>query len=332
MDFQKGIGQPCAMQRLTAHRIGLRLALALGMLWARSGRADEPRLLDLTWRAPAECSMGAEMERRIARLSGTAPRDRGVLRAVVDIWADERGWHAHVATDYGGEAGERTLEGPTCHAVARAAALVIALTIDSNAGHLDELPPPPNGRERDSVPKPTRVTEAAHRSLVRGSVAAGPRSELGLLQSPGFGIEIALGARVPAASLEIVGAGYLPENITVPNTGVGGRFTLLTVELRACPNLLRGSIELFACASAGLGRLSAEGFGVTAPGSAATTLGILAVGPGVGFFLSPVHRLGIGGDVTYAPGRARFVLQNIGLVHQAAQIGGSARFEVTWYW
>jgi hypothetical protein len=154
--------------------------------------------------------MGAQMERQIARVSGTAPRDRGVLRAVVDIAADERGWHAHVATDYGGEAGERTLEGPTCHAVARAAALVIVLTIDSNRGHLDELLAPPT-RERDSAPRPTPVTEASHRSSVRGSVAAGPRSEFGLLQSPGFGFEIALGARVPAASLEIVGAGYLPD-------------------------------------------------------------------------------------------------------------------------
>jgi hypothetical protein len=98
-----------------------------------------------------------------------------------------------------------------------------------------------------------------------------------------------------------------------------------------CPHIVGGAFELFACGSAGLGRLSAEGFGVTAPGSAATTLGFVGLGPGVGFFFTRSHRLTLGIDGTYAPGHASFVLDNLGHVHTASRFGGSARIDLAWY-
>lgn len=329
------------MQR-SAKRSLLHAALLLVILWAPASQADDGRWLDLTWRAPAECPMGVELEQQIVRLVGTAPRDGHTLHATVDVVADDRGWHAHMATVYGGEAGERTFDGATCHAVARAVALLIALTVDSNVSPLNEepapplpptpTPPPPASRQSDSTSRPTRLIEATRGPTVKGLVTLGPRSVIGLLRHPGFGVEIAVGARFRGVSLEIAGAGYLPETTTLPNSNVGGRFQWFTLELRACPNLTHGPLEFFACASVGVGRLSADGFGVNSPGSAATTLGTLAVGPGIGFFLSAVHRLGIASDVSYTPGHARFVLDNIGPVHQVEHIGASVRIDGTWYW
>src|SRR5882672_9283818 len=104
--------------------------------------ADDMPWLDLTVRAPPICPPGTEIEHEITRLVGDAPRDKGRLKATIDIAGiDDRTWRARVHTEYGGEGGERTLEGGTCRAVARAAALVVALTVDSHAGAAEEPPP-----------------------------------------------------------------------------------------------------------------------------------------------------------------------------------------------
>jgi hypothetical protein len=314
-------------------RFGSSFALALLFVWLLPEPvcADEPRWLELTWRAPAECPAGAEIEREIGRLVGTGARERGTLRAVVDVsGSDEQGWRARVQSEYGGDTGERTLEGATCRAVARAAALVISLTVDSNADRLEGREPS-TPREPEAVPRATSAPQVALREPLRWWVALGPRSEVGLLRHPGFGLELAIGARMPLGSIEIAGAAYLPDDTTVPGTAAGGRFRLLTIEARACPHIAGGAFEFFVCGSAGLGRLSAEGFGVTSPGSAATMLGFFGLGPGMGLFLTRAFRLTLGIDGTFAPGHASFVLDNFGHVHTASRLGGSARIELAFY-
>jgi hypothetical protein len=312
-------------------RLAPSFALALFALWARAGRADEGRWLDLSWQAPPECPPGAEIEREITRLVGSSPKVKGPLRAVVEVTgAGTAPWRARVRTDYAGELGDRTIEGATCRAVAKAVALVISLTIDSNAGKIDTLPPP--RREIEQPPPPPPVfPETPPPMPLRGFVAFGPRSELGILTNPGFGLELALGARIPAVSLELAGVAYLPENMTVAGTAVGGRFTLFSIAGRVCPRIVRGAVELFVCAGGSFDRLSAQGFGVSSPGSASTSLGTVSLGPGMEFRLTHALRLLAGVEADYTPGRARFVLDNIGQVHTASQLGGSARLELAWY-
>src|SRR5204862_7206512 len=135
-------------------------------------------------------------------------------RAGVEVTgSNDQTWRARVRTEYGGAIGDRTLEGATCRAVARAAALVISLTIDSNAGRVEEPPPPPLPREPETAPRlPIRIP-ATEGAPARAFVALGPRSEIGLFPYPGFGLELALGARAPIGSFQIAGTGYLPENV-----------------------------------------------------------------------------------------------------------------------
>lgn len=307
------------------------VALVLLALWPRAGRADEGRWLELSWQAPVDCPNRADIEREIARLVSSAPRVEGTLRAAVNVTrGDGPGWRARVRTDYAGELGDRTIEGPTCRAVAKAAALVISLTIDSNAGKVDVLPPPVR-REPDLPAPPPAVPEPPSPAPVRGFVAFGPRSEMGLLLKPGLGVELAVGARIPAGSLEIAGVAYLPQNTTVAGTTAGGRFTLLSVAGRLCPRIVRGTIELFVCVGGSFDRLSAQGFGVTSPGSATTNLATMSIGPGMEFRLTRALWLTVGVEGGYTAGTARFVLDNIGPVHSAARIGGSARLELASY-
>ena len=71
--------------------------------------ADDMPWLDLTVRAPPICPPGTEIEHEITRLVGDAPRDKGRLKATIDIAGiDDRSWRARVQTEYGGEGGERT--------------------------------------------------------------------------------------------------------------------------------------------------------------------------------------------------------------------------------
>jgi hypothetical protein len=314
-------------------RLATSVALALIPLWATSAHADEGRWLDLSWQAPPECPPGADIEREITRLVGTSPRVKGGLRAVVDVTGDEHGWRARVRTDYAGELGDRTIAGATCRAVAKAAALVISLTIDSNAGKVDTTPTPPPAppRREPEIFLPPPVAPPAAPIPVHGFVALGPRTEMGLLANPGFGVELALGARIPMGSLELAGAVYLPQNVTAAGGSAGGKFTLLSLGGRACPRLVRGDVELFACAGGSFDRLSAQGFGVSTPGSNATNLVSVTLGPGMDFLLARGLWLVVAGDATYTPGHARFVLENIGPVHTASRFGGSARLQLAWY-
>src|SRR5204862_3582552 len=94
---------------------------------------------------------GGEIEREVTRLVGATHREGGTVRAVVDVTvSNDQTWRARVRTEYGGALGDRTLEGATCRAVARASALPISLTIDSSAGTIEEPPPPPPPREPET--------------------------------------------------------------------------------------------------------------------------------------------------------------------------------------
>ncbi len=309
--------------------------MLLAVVWAwfpRAGHADDARWLDLTWQAPPPCPAAQEIEREIARLVGNPAAERGTLRALVEVTgSDDEGWRARVRSEYAGQSGERVLSGTNCRAVAKAVALVIALTIDSNAGKR-EMPAAPPVREREvPAPAPPATPPPPPPGPSPWFIALGPRSELGLLKEPGIGFELGLGARIPAGALELTGAAYLPQSITVQHTAAGGRFLLVGAGLRLCPRIARGGIDLFACAGASFDRLSAEGFGVTSPGSAVANLVTFMLGPRVDVALNGTLRLSFGIDANYTPGRASFVLQNIGRVHTATQLGISERLQLVWY-
>jgi hypothetical protein len=57
----------------------------------------------------------------------------------------------------------------------------------------------------------------------------------------------------------------------------------------------------------------------------------MSIGPGMDFRLTRELRLTGAVEAAYTPGRASFVLENVGEVHTAARIGGSARLQLVWY-
>jgi hypothetical protein len=299
------------------------LALALTLSTVPSRAAENARSFELTWDAPPECPTAQEVERDITRLIGESSHERTV-RASATVTGSDDDWKVRVRMETGGEISERSLSAPTCRALEKAVALVIAITIEPRAASGEPPPPPPVEPPPPKPPPPPPPPPVVREPPLKWFAALGPVTEIGLLPQLGVGGELSAGLRLPIFSAELSGAMYVPESTTVKGPS-GGRFTLASGGLRACGRVLGGQVELFGCAETATNRLAGRGFGVTAPGSASTMLAGFGVGPRVDVRLSPVFLLLFDVEAIYAPGRASFVLDNVGRVYTAKHIGMSGR-------
>lgn len=290
--------------------------------------AEPARSFELSWQAPPACPTSGEVEREITRLIGEASRNRGTVRAFAEVTHRSDDWRVQIRIQDGEHASERTFEGATCRAVTKVASLIIALAIEPNAGNAPDVAPPPLREKPEPPPTPPpSPTEAP----LRGFVAAGPVSELRLLPHVGFGLEIALGLRLPALSVELRASALLPQPTDVPSFDAGGRFYLGSAGARVCARIVRRAPEIFGCAAGMLDIVHADGYGVTAPGSATARLGTAALGPRADFPLVDALRLSLAVEATHTFSEATFRLDNVGSVHRTPRWGGSARAHLGWF-
>lgn len=94
--------------------------------------ADAPRAIDLRWKAPDGCPSADEVRGEIARLLGASARRQPI---VVEIAvARERGARLRLRLRIRAPApGKRELRGDDCASMSRAAALIVAMSIDPDA-------------------------------------------------------------------------------------------------------------------------------------------------------------------------------------------------------
>jgi hypothetical protein len=305
----------------------LAVALLAGVLTPRRARGEPPRTFDLSWQAPAACPTSQEIEREIARLIGSTSQNRATVRASAEVMKTDVDWRVRIRIQDGDHVSERSFDGPTCRAVGKVASLIIALAIEPNAGAAPEPVAPPRERPEPQVP-PARP-ESAEPAL-RGFVAAGALTEIHLLPRAGFGLELGTGLRLPALSIELRGGALLPQPTDVPSVDAGGRFSHFNLGLRVCARIVLRAPELFACASGILDIVHADGYGVTAPGSATALLGTAALGPRLDLPLAEAFRLSLSVEAAHTFSEANFRLDNVGNVHRTPRWGGSARAHVAW--
>ncbi|HMJ51279.1 MAG TPA: hypothetical protein VK540_04365 [Polyangiaceae bacterium] len=316
-----------------ARRVGLRaraaaIVVSSGLLSAAPAAAQATRSFDLSWQAPPPCPTSGEVEREIARLIGEGSRNRGTVRAFAEVTRTNEDWRVQIRIQDGARTSERTFDGATCRAVAKVASLIIALAIEPNAGNAPDVAPPP---PREKPERPPSQPPSAGEAPLRGFVAAGPIAALRLLPNIGFGLEIALGLRLPDLSFELHGSALLPEPIDVPSLAAGGRFYLGSAGAHICARIVRGAPEIFGCAAGIFDIVHADGYGVTAPGSATALLGSAALGPRVDFPLSDAMRLSLAVQGTHTFSEASFRLDNVGNVHRTPRWGGSAHAHIGWF-
>lgn len=140
---------PC---RSSATRVGVSLRtplsrripptalVALAWLTQTSPVAAQHDAFSVTWTAPTGCPDGAHVEAAVrAMLRRDVPS--GEARVVAQVTPTATGtWHAELTTDTRGRRGTRSLDAPTCAALADAVAVIVAWTLDPTALTASEAP------------------------------------------------------------------------------------------------------------------------------------------------------------------------------------------------
>lgn len=300
---------------------------------ATSARASSP--LTLTWNAPPECptreDVAADVEKRLGASTQATPL---VASANVTRRHDAT-WQVVLSTQQSGAMGERTLEGPTCNAVASAAALILTLTIDPQAlarpavVTLAPLPKPITPPKRIAPPSTPR--ERARHMFARLAPVVGFGVSANFASA---GISASFGARADRFSVELVANAFAPESHDVDgHAGAGGTFWLVTVGGSACAVLARARVvEFGACAGLEVQGIHGNGYGVLNPmsgvaGWAAPTASLTA-----GVNLTPLVWIAARVDEVVPLSRPTFLLDGVGTIFSVfpaatrASLGVELRF------
>ncbi|WP_437721377.1 hypothetical protein [Sorangium sp. So ce861] len=319
---------------------------------ARAG--DRP--FALQWTAPAGCPEGAAVEAEITRLLGDqSPPPSGALRAVGTIAPAGSGFELHIELSRDGWSSARTVRGATCGALADAGALIVAMAIDPEAAARSgaaatgdrsiagarparPAPEPPAAAARAAEPAPPRVPPSAApltRARARptdGSVERAPllriglggMTDLGTMQRLTGAIEPWAGVVVGPVRLEAA-ASFWPGRRaeSAAKARAGGTVDLVAGSLTACallPPLERAVRPHFEvgvpCAGFELGRMHAEGYGVSDPGEGSGLWAALRSGAAASWVVAPWVRLRLRLEAVVPLERPRFVLEGVGEVHE----------------
>jgi hypothetical protein len=305
------------------------IAAALAtILWAQmaaspappaAARAPVPLPIDLRWDAPAGCPELATVRAGIARglpdvPTGIAP----MLVAVVVRALDADHWQAALELRGADWTATRTLKGASCAAVADAAGLVIGLALTSELGAQPVVvaPPPPPAPEAPTLSTPL--------------VALAFVSDDGALPAATSGGALALGWRFTRSRAELRASLFSSRTGSVaafPDTG--GRLSLASLAARAC-GLGGWTLSLGPCAGAGVDRLHGTGTGPITTADATSYAPFLSLGFQGEWRMSRWVAATLAVDGAIPLVRARFSVENVGLVHEAAPVSlrGAAGLEV----
>jgi hypothetical protein len=333
-------------------------AIVVGVLLLSEGlvradpTADAAGLLLLQWVAPAECPTREDVVRDVVRLLGPTPTSAEPLtaRAHLSRSADGR-WHGRIETP-GPSGGTRTLDAPSCKALADATALVLALRINPRilTNPPPEAPtPPPTAAPRPPEPPPAPppppiapptkddARREPHAPAASWSVAALALGTANELPSPEVSGELVVGYAPPRfggrlrvelhgeagasqqTSTQVVGPGQMLENVPGSALAAGGG-------LRGCYGPSWRALAVLGCAGVELDWMQVEGKGPT-PSTQSAVWATVEVGGQVRWTLARwlALRLDLTGLVSTAP--PEFVVRSsdgaiLGVVSQPGHVWG----------
>ncbi|WP_441288415.1 hypothetical protein ACSRUE_41705 [Sorangium sp. KYC3313] len=317
------------------------LIVAAGLLPARALAAPaEPRTIDLRWEAPAGCPPVDEVRSEIARLLGTSEQ-RLPIEVEIAI-ARERDERYRLDLRIRAPApGERVIRGDDCASMSRAAALIVAMSIDPDAvarsAAAQPAPPqaiaaPAAGAPRPPPPAPRRPPPAAARPSaaserdVEGALWVSAQIEQALV--PTIGVGLAAGGGLRSGWFRADGAaGVVPSSSGhIAGLAAGAEFRLWFLEVDACARPFERPLRVYVCA---LGRqhwLRSRGRDVDEPFTLTTP--IFAAGLGTLLEWRVAAPVSVEGALhAVVPlRRPRFVVENLdGVVYRPPVAGLSAR-------
>jgi hypothetical protein len=249
-------------------RASTTLAVGLVICGATSARAA-PGHFELVWSAPETCPSQARVEQRVERILNRPVNvredDALIVRADVSQPQGEHPWRVVIETDNGQRRASRLLEAASCDELANATALLIAILIEPNVEHAEQVaappPPEPPPDAAETSQRPVTVPSSAA-APVRFSVGAFAGAVSGLVPAWSFGAGIDAGVAWKALRWNVSAAYWLPvEQSARDSDAQGARFQLVSGQTKLC---LVQPIEHFSagiCSGAHLAFLRAEGFG-----------------------------------------------------------------------
>lgn len=256
----------------------------------------------VTWDAPAGCGSESAVQAGIRRYLTDSPD----ADAVGPITARVRptGDRLELVVTFADGGGERRIVVDTCDAAVRAAAFVVAITIDprrmasddgtnvvvpvvpitdapADANAITVATAPPSHAPAPEIAAPAPTTP--RRSIrVRGLVQAGAAAHVGILPTPTVGFLAAAGIVWPRARVVVGYARWFPSRTRwVGQPSVGADLSVHAATAAVGPVFRFGAIELPLRAGAELGQLRAAGFGTDRDHIAHSTWLALTLGTGL---------------------------------------------------
>jgi len=247
-------------------------AIAVIWLWVFKAQAQAPTQpeLALAWQTVAGCPDAAWAETRIADQLGRAisATQNTPLKARVEIVAQATGFRLTLTL---AESSTRVIDDALCADLAEAATLMIALAIDESAQASAEpvptpqAPPPKPATDDERVPALTPKGTA--QPVAQGMGEPGFRvqlaglTELGFLPKPGLGALLLFGYQGRRVGVYGGAEGFLPR---ATEGARRVRVTLWSGSLAGCFGaLMQPRLQVLGCVGAELGRVRAEGVGLT---------------------------------------------------------------------
>jgi len=320
----------------------LLVAVVLG--WLAPARAS----IELDWEAPDECPTEPEVRATLQELLGSA-QAREPVAATARVQRTNTGeYAAHLVVEMAGHRSDRDLVAAECDALAEAAALVIAVTVDP-AQALDDAMAPVDA-PAPAIPEPAPVEP-----VVVDPVAAGPGSPPASMPSARAAPppRRATTRRIRGVHLRAFGGmdwGSVPAITGAVGAAVGihgrwfrgeaagswtfareggapsepearGRVGLGALAVRGCGVPAWRTLEFPLCAAIEAGALQGRGVGETVdPSSAHRPWVAVAFGPALAWLPIPRLAVVVGIDAVMPVWRARFLIGDE-QVHRPQPIG-----------
>ena len=298
------------------------LAALVTVLWAQAppppvAPARDALPIELGWDAPAGCPGVEAVRAGIAHELPPLSEAIAPLHADVAVHAlDAEHWQAALALRGGDWTATRLLKGASCAAVADAAGLVIglALTSELRAREVGVAPPP--------APAPRPLSTPAV------GLAVGGAAGTSLSAAPGGALSV--GWRFAHARADLRASLFASRAANVagfPETG--GRLSLASLAADGCV-LWGRAVSLGPCVVAGVDRVHGTGTGPIAAGEVTNFAPFLGGGLRGEWRLSRWVAPFVDVQAAIPLVRARFSVENVGLVHEAAAVSfrGAAGLEL----
>jgi hypothetical protein len=240
--------------------------------------------LDFTWTAPDTCPTQAAVVEQLSRAVEAGGKDLPPLTARATVSRDGATWQLVLVTEMDGRRGTRVLEADSCEGLARAATLVLALTLGEGLARRQAeaeaaaaapppapVAPPPPAKSAPPPPALRRPLVLLWASAALGTDALGvlgPGVLVGAAFQPNL---LQLGVRLEATfprSSELEGS-----EGEVQSFGFTG-------ELSACVAPTLTSVQLSLCGNGGATWLEVRGQGTASDRSA--NIPLYGIGPSLG--------------------------------------------------